>query len=392
MQKSLVPAISFLIGCLLISGVGSVRAGKVTPPLQVPVTVGFQVKDELKGIATASFGATKSGEKVTEITCTNRNGNRMRLINYGAAVVSLELPDRDGKRENVVLTCPDIAGFEACGSYFNAIAGRYCNRIARGRFSIGEREYQLAVNNGEHHLHGGVRGFDKRIWQFEPFSSDLGVGVKFSYTSPDGEEGYPGNLSVTASYTLTHDDQWIVEIKAETDATTPVNLTNHNYWNLAGGGTILGHQLRLNSSAYLPVDAGGIPEAEIADVTGTAFDFREGKAIGKDFSQLAGDPGGYDHCFVVDGEHGTMRPAARLFSPESGRWMEIETTEPGIQFYTGNFLDGSANSGGYAKNSALCLETEFYPNSPNRPDFPSCWLKPGEAYFHKTIHRFGVEK
>jgi len=385
--KSVSLVASFLIGLCLVCGFKSnteMEKEIAVLPTQEPAP--------LKGVELSPFGKTANGDEVTLIACSNANGNSMRLINYGAAMVSLELPDRDGKRANVILTCPDIAGFEACGSYFNAIAGRYCNRIAYGKFSIGDRQYQLAANNGEHHLHGGVRGFDKRMWTFEPFSDDSGVGVRFTYVSPDGEEGYPGELTVNTTYTLTNKDELIVEITAKTDASTPVNLTNHNYWNLSGSGSILDHELQLFSSKYLPVDAGGIPLGQLAAVQDTPFDFRKSHAIRRDFDQFAGEPGGIDHCFVVDGDNGKMRLAARLHDPKSGRGMEIETTEPGIQFYTGNFLDGTAGSGGYQKNGALCLETEHFPDSPNQKDFPTTILEPGSTYFHRTIHRFGVMK
>lgn len=393
MQKSLVPTLCFVVGCILVSSVGSARAGKSIPNEgKEPVIVTLTDQESMEGIQQDSWGKTSDGHEITRVSCTNKNGNVMELINYGATMVSLQLPDREGVRSNVLLTCPDMAGFEACGMYFNGIAGRYCNRIAKGRFSIDGREYSLATNNGENHLHGGVKGFDKRIWEFAPFSSDSGVGVKFQYTSVDGEEGYPGNLKVAVTYTLTHSDQLIIEIKAETDAPTHVNLTNHNYWNLAGSGDILGHELRLNCAAYIPVDEAGIPLGNVAEVFGTPFDFREAKPIGRDIGQLTGEPGGYDHCMVIDGEIGVLRPAARLYHPATGRWMEIETTEPGIQFYSGNFLDGSAAAGGYAKHSGLCLETEHYPDSPNQSSFPSTLLKPGDSYYHKTVHQFGVEK
>jgi aldose 1-epimerase len=293
---------------------------------------------------------------------------------------------------NVLLTCPDMAGFEACTMYFNAIAGRYCNRIADGRFSIDGAEFQLAKNNGDHHLHGGVKGFDKCVWEFEPFSGADGVGVRFTRTSPDGEEGYPGEVHAVARYTLTHSGELVVELQGTTDKPTHVNLTNHNYWNLRGSGDILGHELQISGSKYLPVDAGGIPTGELVDVVGTPFDFLAAKPVGQDIGHLAGDPGGYDHCYVVDGTVGELRPAARLSDPETGRWMEIMTTEPGLQFYSGNYLNGEAASGGYAQRYGLCLETQRFPDTPNHPDFPASLLKPGETYFHKTVHRFGVTR
>lgn len=394
MVKAVALLTSFLVGCLIVSGWASAR-GLRRPSLaaeSAALTLARQDRVETPGVEVTSFGRTRAGESASLIVCRNRLGQIMKLTDNGAAMVSLELPDRHGVMANVLLTCPDLAGFETCGMYFNAIAGRYANRIAKGRFTIDGREYQLATNNGEHHLHGGERGFDKRIWKFEPFSADEGVGVRFSYTSPDGEEGYPGTVQATATYTLTHQGELVVELTGTTDRPTHLNLTNHNYWNLHGGGDILGHELQLWSSRYIPVDDGGIPVEGTVAVEGTVFDFRKPKRIGDDIGQLQGDPGGYDHCFVVDGTPGEMRPAARLRDPESGRWMEISTTEPGIQFYSGNYLNGEAVSAGYGKHSGLCLETERYPDTPNRPDFPASLLLPGQVYWHKTVHRFGTDR
>jgi aldose 1-epimerase len=385
---------SFFFGCFLVSGLASVddqRSGR-SELLEAASDYYLQEADKLEGVSVASFGATIDGTAVALISCENRLGQKMSLTDYGAAMVSLELPDRNGMLANVILTCPDIAGFEACGMYFNAIAGRYCNRIARGRFSIDGTEYQLALNNGDHHLHGGVRGFDKHVWTFEPFSDAEGVGVRFSRSSPDGEEGYPGTVEAMAKYTLTHAGELVVELQGTADKPTHLNMTNHNYWNLRGSGDILSHELQIHGAKYLPVDEGGIPTGELAEVAGRPFDFTNAKVIGQDLGQVTGEPGGFDHCWAIDGTVGELRPAARLSDPESGRWMEILTTEPGLQFYSGNYLNGEAAAGGYAQRHGLCLETQRFPDSPNHPEFPSSLLKPGETYFHKTVHRFGADK
>ncbi|MEZ6092928.1 MAG: aldose epimerase family protein [Pirellulaceae bacterium] len=345
-----------------------------------------------RAIEQEGYGKTKNGDDVTLFTITNKNGFVLKMIDYGATVVSLEVPDKEGELANIVLTCDGIEGFQACQSYFNGSVGRYCNRIAKGKFSIDGKEYQLATNNGPNHLHGGNVGYDKLMWNAEPFENETGAGVTFKLKSADGDEGYPGNVDVSVTYTLTDNDEFVVEFRATTDAATHVNLTNHNYWNLAGSGKILDHKVKIHANKYIPVDGTGIPEGEPADVAGTPFDFTEFTAIGDRIDQVAGDPTGYDHCYIIAGDVGELRPVAEVIEPNSGRKMEIVSTEPGLQFYSGNFLDGSEGSGGYERNSAFCMETQHYPDTPNRPDFPSSLLKPGEKYFHKTVHKFSIAK
>jgi aldose 1-epimerase len=385
-MKTLFLAISFAIGCLLTATVKQPAAAKVASALdttQVTVTGGTVEK--------SSFGKTKDGAEVTLFTCRNAGGSSLKLMDYGATVVALEMPDRNGKFGNVLLTCPDLAGFEACTMYFNCSVGRYCNRIAAGKFTLDGQTYSLATNNAPNHLHGGAKGFDKRMWKAEPFQSTGAVGVSFQYESAAGEEGYPGKLVAKVTYTLTDKNEFIIEFRASTDQATPVNLTNHNYWNLAGSGTIRDHELKLAAGKYLPVDATAIPTGEMAAVAGTPFDFSDFTAIGKRLKDVGGEPLGYDHCYVIDGEAGRLRPAAVVRDPVSGRKMEIQTTEPGIQFYSGNFLDGTEISGKYPQYSGFCLETQHFPDSPNRPEWPSTILKPGEQYFHKTVHTFSAE-
>jgi len=339
------------------------------------------------------FGKTSEGVEVDLYTCTNANGVVLKMTNYGATTVSLEVPDRDGKMANITMGFDSLDGYLGKHPYFGATVGRYCNRIAKGKFTLDGQEYTLATNNGPNHLHGGNVGFNKVVWDAEPFETETGVGVKFTYLSKDGEEGYPGSLNATAVYTLTNDDELVVEFTATTDKPTPVNLTNHNYWTLGGEGTgtIRDHVLEIPADKYLPVDETLIPTGELADVAGTPLDFTKPEKIGARLDQIKADPVGYDHCYALRGEIGEMKLAARVIDPDSGRVMEIYTTQPGLQFYSGNFLDGSADSGGYQQYDGFCLETQHFPDSPNQPTFPNTILKPGETYQHKTVHKFFAE-
>jgi aldose 1-epimerase len=344
-------------------------------------------------IATTSFGATAEGKPVTLFTCTNANGLVLKMIDYGAIVVSLQTPDRDGKLANITQGFDSIDGYLKRHPYFGATVGRYCNRIANGKFTLDGQEYTLATNDGANHLHGGLQGFDKCLWKAEPVPTDESVGVRFTYTSPDGEEGYPGNLATTVEYTLTNDNELKIEFSATTDKATPVNLTNHTYWNLAGAGvgTIKDHELMIAADQALAVDAGLIPTGEMVDVAGTPLDFRQPHKIGDHLLETGLDPVGYDHCFALRSQDGSLALAARVKDTSSGRVMEIRTTQPGIQLYSGNFLDGSADAGGFQQYQAFCLETQHYPDSPNQPSFPSTILQPGETYSQTTVHKFLTE-
>jgi aldose 1-epimerase len=339
------------------------------------------------------FGKTSSGQDVFLYTCTNSNGLVMKVTTYGAIVVVLEVPDRDGKSANVTLGFPTLDGYLGPHPHFGSTVGRYANRIAKGKFTLDGKQYTLATNNGPNHLHGGRFGFDRVIWNAEEVKTENAVGVKFHYMSRDGEEGYPGNLDVTAVYSLTNDNELRIEFTATTDKATPVNLTNHCYWNLAGAGAgkILDHELMLNADQYLPVDETLIPTGETASVQGTPLDFTLPKKIGERIQQLETDPPGYDHCFVLRSQDGSLALAARVRDKSSGRIMEVYTTQPGIQLYTSNFLDGDASSGGYKQHEAFCLETQHYPDSPNQPQFPTTTLRPGETLKAATVHRFLVD-
>jgi aldose 1-epimerase len=367
--------------------------------------MGGQIQMESQGMASverADFGQTPEGVKVDLFTLTNGKGVEMRAITYGGIILSLKVPDREGVLGDIVLGYEELEGYLTETPYFGAIIGRYGNRIAAGRFSVDGESFHLAANNGPNHLHGGDRGFDKVVWDAESFRGEGEVGVVFTRISPHLEEGYPGNLTVQVTYTLTDEDEVVFDYLATTDRPTPVNLTQHSYFNLSGegGGDILGHELFLNAALYTPVDEGLIPTGELATVEGTPFGFQAptpiGERIGADHPQIVMG-GGYDHNFVLNREGvgaGDLVLAARVFEPVTGRVMEVSTTEPGVQFYSGNFLDGTLTGkegAVYRHRYGFCLETQHFPDSPNQPGFPSTILRPGEEYRSRTVYRFGVE-
>jgi len=342
------------------------------------------------------FGKLADGRKVELYTLTNANGARARIMTYGAIVVSLEMPDRNGKLDDVTLGFDNLEGYLAGHPYFGAVVGRYGNRIGKAQFVLNGLTYRLAKNDGENHLHGGVKGFDKVLWKAEPVEQTNAVGVKLSYLSKDGEENYPGNLACTVVYTLTNDDELKISYEATTDKPTVVNLTHHSYFNLAGQGKcdILSHKLMLNADRFTPVGAGLIPTGELKSVKATPMDFTRATAIGarinQDDEQLKLG-GGYDHNWVLNKNDDSLTLAAKVYEPTSGRVMEVYTTEPGIQFYSGNFLDGTITGKCgrvYKHRYGLCLETQHFPDSPNKPDFPSVILEPGQKYTHLTVHKF----
>lgn len=347
-----------------------------------------------------TFGKTKDGEAVEIYTLTSGSGLTAKVMTRGATLVELHVPDKEGNIADVTLGFDDVAGYESeDNAYFGCTAGRVCNRIAKGKFSLDGKDYSLAINNEPNHLHGGVeRSLDKVVWKARAFENDKGQSVTFSYTSPDGEEGYPGNLEIKVTYFVPKGkNNLTIRYRASTDKATPVNLTNHAYFNLGGHGseTILGHRLRLNASKYTPVDDTLIPTGELADVKGTPLDFTKAKKLGLRIKKLVDTATlGYDHNFVLDPppEGKKMRQAGALSDPESGRVMRISTTEPGIQLYSGNFLAGAKGKDGktYAHQSACCLETQHFPDSINQPNFPNTVLKPGEEFASQTIYSFGL--
>ena len=344
------------------------------------------------------FG-TVDGTPVDLYTLTNAHGMEVRATNFGGAIVSLRVPDKRGHMDDVVLGFDKLDGYLTNNPYFGVIVGRYANRIANGHFTLDGKQYSLAINNGPNSIHGGIRGFSKAIWNAEPFENSKGAGLIFTYLSKDGEEGYPGNLKVKVTYTLTDKNELSFDYEATTDKATPINLTQHSYFNLKGegNGDILSHELMLNADRFTPVDENLIPTGELRPVKGTPLDFTKstpvGARINDGYEQLKlGN--GYDHCFVVNKGKGAVL-AARVFEPESGRVLQVYTTEPGIQIYSGNFLDGTVtgkNGHAYQKRTGLALETQHFPDSPNHPDFPSTILKPGETFHSRTVYKFSVQK
>jgi len=354
-------------------------------------------------VTSAPFGVVANGQAARLFTLTNRHGIEVRLTNYGGIITVLKTPDRSGHLDDIVLGYDNLAAYLHDTEYFGAIVGRYGNRIARGRFTLDGATYHLAINNGLNSLHGGLRGFDKVVWNARTFKNQEGVGVALDYTSANMEEGFPGTLRAHVTYTLTEDDRLIVDYQATTDKATPVNLTQHTYWNLVGGAQrdILGHLLTINADAMTPVDTTLITTGAITPVAGTPFDFRKPTAIGAHVDERRNAQirfgNGYDHNWVLNrggAAAGAMVRAARVVEPSFGRTLDILTSEPGLQFYSGNFLDGSATGKGavYHFRYGMALETQHYPDSPNHPNFPSTILRPGQQYHTRTVFQFGVSR
>lgn len=349
-------------------------------------------------VTKAPFGKTLDGKHVDIYTLANTNGVEARICNYGGIVVSFKAPDRDGHLGDVVLGYDNLDDYLTNSPYFGAMIGRYGNRIARGKFMLDDHQYTLATNNGVNALHGGIHGFDKKVWHAEVVPNEDGPSLQLTYTSKDGEEGYPGTLKVTAVYTLMSDNGLRLTYTATTDKDTVLNLTQHSYFNLAGKGDVLGHKVFIDADKFTPVDETLIPTGEIRSVTGTPFDFRKPTAIGEriaqDDKQLKFG-NGYDHNYVLNHKMGHLDVIARVTEPTTGRVLEVLSTEPGLQFYSGNFLDGSnVGKGGQVYNfrNAFCMEPQHFPDSPNEPDFPTVLLRPGQTYHNTIIFRLSVEK
>ncbi|HOZ20523.1 MAG TPA: aldose epimerase family protein [bacterium] len=345
------------------------------------------------GCTYAPFGRSASGEEVMLYTLANTRGTLVKITPFGGIITSIIVPDRDGRMGDIVLGFDDLSGYTDKVPYFGAIIGRYGNRIAGGRFSLDGRTFSLACNNGPNHLHGGIRGFDKVLWRAEAVQEEM-PGITLTYLSRDMEEGYPGNLAVEVIYTLTDDDRLVIDYSAVTDKKSVINLTNHTYFNLGGMGEILDHELFIDADRYTPTDAGLIPTGELTPVQDTPFDFRTtqviGARIGARDEQLV-RAGGYDHNYVLNGKMGELKRAGAAFEPRSGRVVEVWTTEPGMQFYTGNFLDGTLTGKGgmvYRRRTGFCLETQHFPDSPNQPEFPTTVISPGENWHSQTVFRF----
>lgn len=333
-------------------------------------------------IQRAPFGSTPDGQPVTLFTVSNQRGHSISLIDYGAILVTVNVPDRAGNIANVNLGFPSMSGYLTRHPYFGATVGRFCNRIAHGKFTLDGKSYTLATNNGPCHLHGGIEGFDRLMWR----AQELADGIQFDLLSPDGQEGYPGNLQVTTVYRWNDQNQLTIGFTATTDMPTVLNLTNHAYWNLrgVGKGNVLGHRLKLNCDRYLAVDPTLIPTGEIVSVEGTGLDFRGWHSIGERIAEFPGTKG-YDHCYVVNGQPPALRPAGRVEEPDSGRVMEVSTTQPGMQLYTGNHLSGE-----FQQHAGFCLETQHFPDAPNKPQFPTTRLDPGQTFSQTTIYGFST--
>jgi len=343
----------------------------------------------IDSVTSRPFGRMPEGQLVTLHTLTNKNGVSVSIMDYGATIVRILAPDRNGRLDDVVLGFDEFSPYLHQTAHFGGTIGRYGNRIAKGQFTMGKTLYQLPINNGPNSLHGGFRGFDRRMWKVEPVESGIPA-VRFSRLSPDGEEGYPGNLFVSVTFSLNDDNELRISYEATTDKTTIINLTNHSYFNLAGGGTILNHVLTLHADAFTPVDATLIPTGEIKQVAGTPWDFLNPTPIGLHLKETGGKPVGYDHNFVLNkGFFSKWSVAAEVDEPRSGRTLSVSTDQPGVQFYTGNSLDAGGNV--YRQYTGFCLETQHFPDSPNHDNFPSAVLAPGETYKTSTVYAFGVK-
>ena len=356
-------------------------------------TVSNEKQDTMKfSITEAPFG-THDSSAVTQYTLTNPSGMQVKILNYGGTITGIMVPDKNGNKGNVLLSFDSLSGYtQKNNPYFGALIGRYGNRIANAKFTLDGKTYTLAANNNGNSLHGGIKGFDKVMWAAQKLPGDSSL--QLTYLSKDEEEGYPGNLSVKVIYTLTSDNSLVIDYNATTDKATPLNLTNHSYFNLSAGkdSTILGEKLMINANKYTEVNDKLIPTGKLPDVKGTPMDFTAEKVIGRDIDKVKG---GYDHNWVLNKSGAGLERAATVYDSASGRFMEVFTTQPGVQFYTGNFLDGSltntANGAKYIKHAALCLETQHFPDSPNQPSFPTTILKPGDTYAQKTVYKFSVK-
>ena len=373
------------LGEILVSGAQADLAGKA----------GFHLT-----IEKAPFGTTSEGEPVEIYTLRNANGLKAKVLTYGAVIYSFEVPGRDGRLTNVTANCQSLADYEKRSPCFGALLGRYANRIAGAKFMLDGKEVSVSRNAGANHIHGGVRGFHKRVWVAQEVKAPDSVALSLTYASKDGEEGYPGALNCTVLYELNNQNEWKMDYVAQTDKPTVVNLSNHAYWNLAGAqsGTVLNHLLTVSADNYLLADAELIPTGELVSVAGTPLDFRVPRPIGERINQIVGKQfnGGYDHCLVLNHKiPGDLSFCAKLTDPGSGRTMEVFTTQPGVQIFTANFPSGAfegPNGYPYPKHLGLCLETQHFPDSPNKPNFPSTTLKPGETYHVTTVHKFYLEK
>lgn len=391
---------AFLLGSLACEPAKQTTVNEAAKPAASPAAATINPALPKPTMAKEPFGKLPDGTAVDLYTLTNSKGFEARITNYGGILVSLKAPDKDGKLDDIVLGFDDLAGYVKQNPFFGTLTGRYANRIAKGQFTLDGKTYKLFVNNGPNSLHGGKAGFDKKVWTAKEVLKDDAVGLELNYVSKDGEEGYPGTLNTTVTYWLTNNNELRLDYAATTDKATVLNLTNHSYFNLAGAGngTILKHVVQLNADQVTTVDETLIPTGELKAVAGTPLDFTKPMEIGvriddaKDQQMVFGK--GYDHNYVINGAPGTLRLAAKVTEPTSGRVLEVSTDQPGVQLYTGNFLDGTLKGKGgkvYPRRSGFCLETQHFPDSPNKPNFPTTVLKPGEQFKSTTVFKFGVQ-
>lgn len=391
--------IRFRTGTLLIVLV--IAVSDPSPISAHPIPVGAETENQASTkqkpatpkmkIESVPFGKTPAGDDVTRFVLTNSHGHSVSVMNWGATLMDVNVPDRDGKIANVNLSFDSLEPYLDGHPYFGSTVGRFCNRIGEGKFTIDGKDYQVTTNAGKHHIHGGKVNFTYQYWDGESYQDDTQVGVRFSLTSPDGQEGYPGTVKAIVDYSWNDQNELAVTFTATTDAATHINLTNHSYWNLggAGSGSAMDHVATIEADQWLDVDDDLIPTGKLNDVEGTVLDFRTATALGERIEQLPATKG-YDHCYVVRGEPGTTRKAATVVDPDSGRVLELETTQPGMQLYTANHLPGDERSAGNGGHEAFCVETQHFPNAPNRDSFPSTLLRPGQTLKESTVHRFLV--
>jgi len=390
-----------LIGLLLLAGCNPVPPppAQPAPAPQLgeakPVANELPVKETVPMLTVQAqpCGESPEGDEITQFVLENSQGMRVKIINFGGILTSVEVPDRNNKFANVTLGFSGLDEYFENAPFFGGLCGRFANRIANAKFTLDDKEYELFANTPPNHLHGGKTSFIKKTWEAKHFLAPEHAVVELTYVSPDGEEGYPGTLTTKVAYMLNNDNELTIQYYATTDKPTVLNLTNHAYWNLAGNlaPSILDHELTLFSDQFVEIDEAAIPTGKLLPVAGTCMDFTQPQTIGARIAETTNGNGGYDHCFVVrDGGKGELKPAAKVVDPKSGRVMEVFTTEPGVQLYTGNYLDGEPSSAHAPKQAAFCLEAQHFPDSPNRPEFPSVVLRPGETYMQTTVHKFSV--
>jgi len=380
--------------CLAVLGCGAANEETMSATLtpKTPEKSPAAGAQSMLSVQREPYGTLENGQTVEQYTLTNSHGTQVDVITWGGIITQVKTPDQAGQFANIVLGFDSLDDYLVNKPYLGGICGRFANRIRNAEFTLDDKTYQLAKNSGQHHIHGGVTSFIKKLWAGEPVQEPDAVGVKLRYISADGEEGYPGTLTNIVTYRLNENNELRIDYEVTTDKPTVLNITNHSYWNLSGkpGSTILDHELVIPADSYVAIDEDAIPTGELTPVDGTCMDFRQPHTIGERITETVNGHGGYDHCYVINGKAGDLRPTAKVVHPATGRVMEVSTTEPGVQLYTGNYLEGTPETAGAPKQGAFCLEAQHLPDSPNQPKFPTTRLNPGETYRQTTVHRFSV--